>query len=215
MIPEQPVTVTVGADLNLEALLALPESPAAGVVICHPAPAVRGRHGESGRRPCPGGLRRAWPRDLAIQFSGGRRVRRSSRRWRGGAGRRRGGARRSGEGNRRWRARDRRLLVRLAHRRAGRRARWPDRRHGADRPAPCDGRFRISSRTRGCQLWSSRALEISYCPPDDFARFTAARPWLDAVTIEGADHFFFGKLFPLGAAVTEWARRLPRGRQAR
>src|SRR5207249_2018884 len=47
-----------------------------------------------------------------------------------------------------------------------------------------------------------------YCPPDDFARFTAA-------AIEGADHFFFGKLFPLGEAVSEWAQRLSRGRQAR
>jgi len=53
-----------------------------------------------------------------------------------------------------------------------------------------------------------------YCPPDDFARFTAARPWITPAAIEGADHFFFGKLFPLGEAVTEWARRLPRGRQA-
>ncbi len=42
MIPEQPVTVTVGADLNLEARLALPESPAAGVVICHPHPLYGG-----------------------------------------------------------------------------------------------------------------------------------------------------------------------------
>jgi len=51
-----------------------------------------------------------------------------------------------------------------------------------------------------------------YCPSDEFARFTAARPWIKAATIEGADHFFFGKLFPLGEAVTEWAQRLPRGR---
>ena len=54
-----------------------------------------------------------------------------------------------------------------------------------------------------------------YCPPDDFARFTAARPWIKASAIEGADHFFFGKLFPLGEAVTEWARRLPPRRETR
>src|SRR5262249_61573130 len=53
-----------------------------------------------------------------------------------------------------------------------------------------------------------------YCPPDDFARFTAARPWITAAAIDGADHFFFGKLFPLGEAVTAWARRLPPGRPA-
>jgi len=51
-----------------------------------------------------------------------------------------------------------------------------------------------------------------YCPLDEFTRFTAARPWITPSTIEGADHFFFGKLFPLGEAVTEWAQRLPRGR---
>jgi hypothetical protein len=26
--------------------------------------------------------------------------------------------------------------------------------------------------------------------------------------VEGADHFFFGKLFPLGEAIGAWARRL-------
>jgi alpha/beta superfamily hydrolase len=50
-----------------------------------------------------------------------------------------------------------------------------------------------------------------YCPPDEFARFTAGRPWITAAPIEGADHFFFGKLYPLGEAVTEWTRRLSRG----
>jgi uncharacterized protein len=54
-----------------------------------------------------------------------------------------------------------------------------------------------------------------YCPPDEFARFTAARPWIKTAAIEGADHFFFGKLFPLGEAVTEWAQQLSTGRGAR
>ena len=54
-----------------------------------------------------------------------------------------------------------------------------------------------------------------YCPPDEFARFTAARPWIKASEIEGADHFFFGKLFPLGEAVTGWARELSTRREAR
>src|SRR5437867_11868489 len=38
MIPEQPVSLSVGADLSLEALLAIPDAPSAGVVICHPHP---------------------------------------------------------------------------------------------------------------------------------------------------------------------------------
>jgi len=54
-----------------------------------------------------------------------------------------------------------------------------------------------------------------YCSPDDFARFTAARPWVMATTVSGADHFFFGKLFPLGEAVAGWARRLALGGAAR
>jgi alpha/beta superfamily hydrolase len=54
-----------------------------------------------------------------------------------------------------------------------------------------------------------------YCPPDEFARFTAARSWIKTAAIEGADHFFFGKLFPLGEAVAEWAQQLSTGRGAR
>jgi uncharacterized protein len=54
-----------------------------------------------------------------------------------------------------------------------------------------------------------------YCPPDEFARFTAARPWIKTAAIEGADHFFFGKLFPLGEAVAEWAQQVSTGRGAR
>jgi len=54
-----------------------------------------------------------------------------------------------------------------------------------------------------------------YCPPDDFARLTARFPWVTATTIEDADHFFFGKLFPLGQAVAKWTQRLPRARAAR
>jgi len=44
-----------------------------------------------------------------------------------------------------------------------------------------------------------------YCPADAFARLAARLPRARAVSIEGADHFFFGKLFPLGEAVRSWA----------
>jgi alpha/beta superfamily hydrolase len=47
-----------------------------------------------------------------------------------------------------------------------------------------------------------------YCPTADFERFVARFGWLTPVLIDGADHFFFGKLFPLGEAVGDWARRL-------
>src|SRR5436309_524389 len=47
----------------------------------------------------------------------------------------------------------------------------------------------------------------TYCPADEFRKLEARFPWIETVSIEGADHFFFGKLFPLGQAVAEWARR--------
>ncbi len=46
-----------------------------------------------------------------------------------------------------------------------------------------------------------------YCPTADFQRFTARFPWVTPVVIEGADHFFRGKLYPLGEALGGWARR--------
>src|SRR5438552_10187708 len=42
MIPEQPVSLAAGADLSLEARLALPASPTAGLVLCHPHPLYGG-----------------------------------------------------------------------------------------------------------------------------------------------------------------------------
>jgi alpha/beta superfamily hydrolase len=45
-----------------------------------------------------------------------------------------------------------------------------------------------------------------YCPAGDFQRFTARFAWVTPALIEGADHFFFGKLYPLGTAVGGWAR---------
>jgi uncharacterized protein len=42
MITEQPVTIPVAPGLSLEGALALPERPAAGVVLCHPHPLYGG-----------------------------------------------------------------------------------------------------------------------------------------------------------------------------
>ncbi len=47
-----------------------------------------------------------------------------------------------------------------------------------------------------------------YCPSADFRHFTARFPWVTPAMIDGADHFFLGKLYPLGEAVGAWARRL-------
>jgi len=45
-----------------------------------------------------------------------------------------------------------------------------------------------------------------YCPAGDFQRFAARFAWVTPAVIEGADHFFFGKLYPLGEAIGDWAR---------
>jgi alpha/beta superfamily hydrolase len=45
-----------------------------------------------------------------------------------------------------------------------------------------------------------------YCPPEALERLARAVPRATVRTVDGADHFFFGKLFPLGEIVGEWAR---------
>lgn len=46
----------------------------------------------------------------------------------------------------------------------------------------------------------------SYCPLPDLERFTARLAGARTAVIEGADHFFFGKLYPMGEAVAAWCR---------
>ena len=45
-----------------------------------------------------------------------------------------------------------------------------------------------------------------YCPLDALERFVRSIPDATVRTIDGADHFFFGKLFPLGEVIAPWAR---------
>ncbi len=45
-----------------------------------------------------------------------------------------------------------------------------------------------------------------YCPPRDLALLAKRLLAAHTVTVDGADHFFFGKLFPLGEAIRSWAR---------
>jgi alpha/beta superfamily hydrolase len=50
-----------------------------------------------------------------------------------------------------------------------------------------------------------------YCPPDATARLRSELPTAEVTVIDGADHFFLGKLFPLGEALRAWLdRALPR-----
>lgn len=46
-----------------------------------------------------------------------------------------------------------------------------------------------------------------YCPVPRLEELASRIPRAQTVIVEGADHFFFGKLFPLGETIREWVRR--------
>ena len=46
-----------------------------------------------------------------------------------------------------------------------------------------------------------------YCPIEDLEALAGRAPSAQRTAIDGADHFFFGKLFPLGEAIRGWTRR--------
>jgi len=211
MIPEQPISLTVGPDLSLEALLALPPSPPAGVVICHPHPLYGGDMENPVvvrvQEVCAGlGLATLRFNFRGVGASGGVHG--------GGVGEQDDAAaaldalaKAMGGGT----------LAIAGYSFGSRIAALVGSRDGrvggialiAPPLAMSDFGFLEDIRVPTLAVAGTRD---QYCPSDEFARFTAARPWIKAATIEGADHFFFGKLFPLGEAVTEWAQRLPRGR---
>lgn len=49
-----------------------------------------------------------------------------------------------------------------------------------------------------------------YCPSSELDRLAARLPAESVVRIENADHFFFGKLYPLGEAIRSWVLRWSR-----
>ena len=53
--------------------------------------------------------------------------------------------------------------------------------------------------------------EDQYCPATALEKLRAEMPTATVVVIEGADHFFFGSLAPLGDAVSAWAEALLAG----
>ena len=62
----------------------------------------------------------------------------------------------------------------------------------------------------GTLAGSDRALLIvagtrdTYCPTSGLAALAERVPGARIETVEGADHFFFGKLFPLGELIRSW-----------
>jgi alpha/beta superfamily hydrolase len=214
MIPEHPVTLAVTADLSLEARLARPESPRAGILICHPHPLYGGDMDNPvvvrAQEVCAGlGF-------ATVRFN-----------FRGvGAS---GGAHGGGMGEQED---ARAALDALAKAVGGAPLALAGYSFGARIAAlvGCQDRrvvglaliapplamydFSCLEGTRIPTLMVAGTGD-SYCPPAELARLAERFPWATAVSVEGADHFFFGKLFPLGQAIEDWARRLPPDRAAR
>jgi uncharacterized protein len=214
MIPEQPVTLAVSDDVSLEARLARPDSPVAGIVICHPHPLYGGDMDNPvvvrAQEVCAG-LRFA---TLRFNFRGV------------GAS---GGAHGGGVGEQED---ARAALDALAKAVGGAPLALAGYSFGARIAAlvGCQdprvvGLALIAPPLKmydfGC-LEGTRVPTLvvagtvdSYCPPAELARLAERSAQATAVSIEGADHFFFGKLFPLGQAIEDWARRLLQDRAAR
>ena len=73
---------------------------------------------------------------------------------------------------------------------------------------------------RGLASFSAPLLIVAgsadeYCPLPDLERARAGLPNATVRVIDGANHFFFGKLFPLGEAVREWLEGLELGEPGR
>jgi uncharacterized protein len=52
------------------------------------------------------------------------------------------------------------------------------------------------------------ASDDEYCPRDRLEQLGTLAPSADVRIIDGGGHFFFGKLYPLGEIVAAWARRV-------
>src|SRR5499433_841388 len=205
MISEQPIRLTVGTQVSLEALMAVPASPPGGVVICHPHPL----YGGDMENPVVVRVQEVCAAlglaTLRFNFRG---VGASEGVHGGGVAEQEDAAaaldalaKAMGGGalaiaGYSFGSRIAALVGSRDNRIAGMALIAPP-------LAMADFGFLEDIRVPTLAVAGTRD---QYCPPDEFARFTAARPWMKAVTIEGADHFFFGKLFPLGEAVNEWAQ---------
>lgn len=60
----------------------------------------------------------------------------------------------------------------------------------------------------GTSLLIVGAGEDEYCPPGALEALALRLPRAEVRAVPGATHFFFGKLFPLGEIVAAWASRL-------
>lgn len=214
MISEQGVTLAVGDDLSLEARLAAPASPAAGVVICHPHPLYGGDMDNP-----------VVVRVQAVCAALGLATLRFNFRGVGGSGGTHGG----GVGEQEDAAAALDALAKavsaaplvIAGYSFGA---WVAALVGC-RDARVAGMVLIAPPLAmydfGCVEGKRVPTLVAggtvdpYCASADLARFGTRFPWVTPAVIEGADHFFLGKLFPLGRSIDDWAQRLLAERAAR
>jgi alpha/beta superfamily hydrolase len=207
MIAEQPVVVGAGSE-TLEARLAIPQGARLGVVICHPHPL----YGGDMDSPVVAAIAEAGVnRKLATLRFNFRGVGASSGRHEDGIGEQQD--------------------VRAALALLGDRLGGPERvalagySFGAVMAAmvaattPVAGLALVAPPIRVTQLATPARVagpvtvivgaEDQYCPPDSLDALSQALPGATILVIDGADHFFFGTLGPLGEAVESWADALP------
>jgi alpha/beta superfamily hydrolase len=206
MIPEQPLTLGAGAGIALEARLAVPPGATAGVVICHPHPL----YGGDMDNPVVARVQEAcMAQGLATLRFNFRGVGGSSGTHGGGVGEQDDAlaaldalAQQAGTavlaiGGYSFGA----WIAALAGCRDARIG-------GLALIAPPLGLYDFGCvEGRRVPTLAAGGTADPYCPSADFRRFTARFPWVTPAPIDGADHFFFGKLYPLGEAVGAWARR--------
>lgn len=213
MIPERPATIPVGPGLTLEAVVSIPPDATVGAVVCHPHPLYGGdMHNPVVARAAEvcaeGGLA-----TLRFNFRG---VGASSGAWDEGRGEQ--------DDTRAALARLGSLLVAPA------RVALVGYSFGAAMAAAVAA---AGARLAGLALLAPplalRGLDAfapptaldgplllvagsddEYCPRERLEGLGAILPGAEVRVIEGANHFFFGRLFPLGEAVAAWAARVPR-----
>jgi len=208
MISERPVTLSVGPAIELDARVAIPSSATGGVALCHPHPL----HGGDMENPvvvrAAEVCRDAGLATLRFDFRG---VGAST------------GAHDEGRGEQDD------LRAALDHLAGLLPSGAPLAAAGYSFGAAVVGRVAMRRPLAGVALiapalampaladlgdlasFAGRILIVAgtadtYCPLDALERLGRAVPRATVETVEGADHFFFGKLFPLGEIVGAWAR---------
>jgi alpha/beta superfamily hydrolase len=218
MIAESATVLTTADGVTLEARLAVPASPRAGLVACHPHPL----YGGDMDNPV---VVRVAEACSALNFA---TLRFNFR----GVG---GSAGTHGEG----RAETQDVESALAHLRGA---------MGPGRPVALAGysfgavvASRVATANRGlaglaliapplgltgdepyvglasfsAPLLIAAGSQDEYCPRSALEALARRLSGATLTIIEGANHFFFGKLYPLGEAVEAWARRLETGEAGR